>query len=186
MMMIAPVCLLSRRRTADYQVVQSWDTASKSGELNDYSVCTTWLVDSDEERYWLVDLYRARLEYPDLRRAVERIARDWEPDLILVEDKGSGIQLVQDLNHHWVAQVGSPVAVEPEGDKLTRAFTQAAPIEAGRVVLPRDAEWLDALRKEILQFPFSRHDDQVDSIAQFLKWERNRSIWATDLKMRFP
>ena len=174
------------RITADYKVVQSWDTASKSGQLNDYSVCTTWLVNEDQEEYHLLDLYRERLEYPDLRRAVEALACEWKAASILVEDKGSGTQLIQDFEHSRVAAVGSPIAIEPEGDKVTRAFTQAAPIEAGRVLLPREADWLEDLRKEILQFPHGRHDDQVDSIAQFLKWERNRPKWATSIPMGFP
>lgn len=68
--------------------------------------------------------------------------------------------------HNRVAAVGSPIAVEPEADKATRAYTQAAAVEGGRVVVPRQAEWLEDLRKEILQFPHGRYDDQVDSIAR--------------------
>ena len=52
-------------------------------------------------------------------------------------------------------------------------------------MLPSDADWLDDLYKEILQFPNGRHNDQIDSISQFLKWERNRPIWATKIEMRF-
>ena len=43
------------------------------------------------------------------------VAREWEPDYVLIEDKGSGIQLIQDLKHDWVAEIGSPIAIEPEG-----------------------------------------------------------------------
>lgn len=125
------------------------------------------------------------MEYPDLKRAVERLASEWFPNSILIEDKGSGTQLIQDLTRNRIPEIGTPIAIDPERDKVTRAFTQAAPIEAGRVLLPRDAPWLDDLRKEILQFPYGRHDDQVDSIAQFLIWERNRPRWVTHIPMFF-
>ena len=63
-----------------------------------------------------------------------------------------------------------PIAFKPEGDKVTRMSTESAKIEAGQVWLPRSAPWLEELRDEILQFPNGRHDDQVDSISQFLNW----------------
>ena len=49
-------------------LLQSWDTANKSGELNDFSVCTTWGVYKEE--YYLLDVYRRRLNYPELRSKV--------------------------------------------------------------------------------------------------------------------
>jgi len=53
-------------------MVQSWDTASKADETNDYSVCTTWLVRSASA--WLVDVTRTRLEFPELRRRIASLA----------------------------------------------------------------------------------------------------------------
>lgn len=153
-------------------IVQSWDTASKSGELNDYSVCTTWLIKGDD--YHLLDLFRRRLNYPDLKRAVADQATWWRPDTVLIEDKGSGTALIQDFQSPPLPCGGRPVAITPDGDKVTRAAAQSAVIEAGRVFLPRSAAWLDELRLEILQFPYGRHDDQVDSVTQFLTWARNR------------
>jgi phage terminase large subunit-like protein len=43
--------------------------------------------------------------------------------------------------------------------------------------MPRSAEWLEEFRLELLQFPRGRHDDQVDSLSQFLAWleRRNRN-----------
>lgn len=48
--------------------VQSWDTASKAGELNDFSVCTTWLIKGRD--YYLVDVWRGRVTFPELKREV--------------------------------------------------------------------------------------------------------------------
>ena len=58
------------------------------------------------------------------------------------------------------------------GDKQTRMFTQTPQIEAGRVLLPDQAPWLEDFRAEVLQFPHGRHDDQVDSLSQYLAWSR--------------
>ena len=65
------------------QIIQSWDTASKVGEMNDWSVCTTWLF--SDNRYYLLDLYRKRLEFPALTKAVKIKAQRWGANLILIE-----------------------------------------------------------------------------------------------------
>ena len=51
-----------------------------------------------------------------------------------------------------------------------RMSAQSAKIEAGYVLLPERAPWLQDFQTEILQFPHGRHDDQVDSLSQFLMW----------------
>ena len=75
--------------------LQSWDTANKTGELNDFSVCTTWgLYDGN---FYLLDVFRKRLNYPDLKRAAEDQRRLHNPTKVLIEDKSSGIPLIQEL-----------------------------------------------------------------------------------------
>jgi phage terminase large subunit-like protein len=59
----------------------------------------------------------------------------------------------------------------PEGDKITRMYIQTAKLEAGHVYIPLQASWLDDFRREVLQFPYGRHDDQIDSLSQYLGWE---------------
>lgn len=152
------------------RVVQSWDTASKSGELNDYSVCTTWLMQG--EMFYLLDVFRKRLNYPELRRAMIDQAARWSPSAVLIEDKASGTALAQDIRMGELKGAGLPIRIEPDGDKITRAAAQSVAIEAGTVMLPARADWLADLRSEIVQFPNGRHDDQIDSITQFLKWAR--------------
>jgi predicted phage terminase large subunit-like protein len=147
----------------DDMIVQSWDTASKSGELNDYSVCTTWMIRNNA--FYLLDVYRARLDFPALRKAVIELARRYRPAAVLIEDKGSGIQLIQELRNSGDIY---PIAITPEGDKVVRASNQSAQIEAGRVFLPQDAPWLGDFQLELAAFPNGRHDDQVDSMSQFL------------------
>ncbi|WP_119461085.1 phage terminase large subunit [Rhodospirillaceae bacterium SYSU D60014] len=147
------------------QVVQSWDTACKMGESNDCSVCTTWLVQGTA--YYLLDVFRGRLEYPELRRQAIALAERDRPSAVLIEDRASGTQLIQDLR---MAGPVRPIEIKPEGDKLTRMYNQTATLEAGCVLLPDRAPWLEAFRSELLQFPYGKHDDQVDSLSQFLTW----------------
>lgn len=150
------------RQDTDF-VTQSWDTASKSDEIHDCSVCTTWLRRGEE--HYLLDVERDRLDYPALRHRIVELARRDKPDAVLIEDRGSGIQLIHDLRDSGDVH---PIAVSPEGDKVTRMYAQSAKIEAGCVFLPREASWLDAFRTEVLQFPNGRHDDQIDSMSQYL------------------
>ena len=70
------------------RIVQSWDTAAKTSELNDYSVCTTWGV--ERENYYLIDVFRRRLNYPDLKRAIVSHAERFDADKIVIEGKSSG------------------------------------------------------------------------------------------------
>jgi predicted phage terminase large subunit-like protein len=163
-------------RTADDRIVQSWDTASKAEEINDFSVCSTWLISGND--YYLIDVLREKLRYPELKRRIIDLALRFRTNSIIIEDKGSGIALIQELQRE-TADVPHPIAFTPEGDKVTRMHAQSAKIEAGQVHLPRRAEWLEEFRLELLQFPRARHDDQVDSLSQFLAWleQRNRNRW---------
>jgi predicted phage terminase large subunit-like protein len=158
-------------------VVQSWDTANKSGELNDYSVCTTWGV-YDCKRY-LLDVFRQRLNFPELKRAVCAQAAKFSPNWVVIEDKASGTQLLQDLRRDVFGL--KPYQPPSGSDKLMRFFAQTAEFENGRALLPRSAPWLDDYVKEITSFPGSKYDDQVDSTAQaldYLNTHRSLEIWA--------
>lgn len=145
-------------------VVLSWDTAMKANERADYSVCTAWLIRG--EANYLIDLHRERLDFPDLKRKAVALHERWQPTATLVEDKGSGTSLIQELR-----TAGMPViAWEARGDKEMRMSAQSARFEAGAVLFPREAPWLNDLLAELLAFPGGRHDDQVDSISQALEW----------------
>ena len=76
-------------------VFQSWDTANKSTELSDYSACIT--LGRKGKRLFVLDVFRKRLDYPDLKRAVRELAMRFRPTNILIEDKASGTQLIQEL-----------------------------------------------------------------------------------------
>ena len=159
-------------------VVQSWDTASKADQHHDYSVCTTWGIRGDD--LFLLDLERARFDFPSLKRRVVDLARQWQAQTLLIEDKGSGTALIQQLRSEPNG-ICYPTAFVPKDDKLTRFHAQSAWIEAGHVWLPEQASWLEELRLELASFPQGRNDDQVDSISQFLAWHFSRKGSAVQL-----
>jgi predicted phage terminase large subunit-like protein len=123
-----------------------------------------------KETVYVLDVVRARLEYPDLKRAVLDHHHRWRnfgcsSYTLLIEKKGSGLSLIQDLQR----QNFHPIGVHPEGDKVMRMAAQTAQIEAGAVHLPTRAAWVEDFKKEILSFPISRHDDQIDALSQALQ-----------------
>src|SRR5262249_24992721 len=149
---------------SDGRIVQSWDTALKSGDDNDFSACTTWLVKN--RNYYLLHVLRERLDYPALKRRVIGMSQQFAAHSVLIQDKGSGTSLYQDL---YSRKSGvRPIAMQADGDKVTRMGTPAALIEAGHVWIPEEADWLPAFKGEMLAFPNGRFDDQVDSVSQFL------------------
>ena len=153
------------------QIVQSWDTANKATELADYSVCTTWGLKGPN--FYLLNVFRKKLSYPDLKRAVIEQNRLFNPTAILIEDKASGTQLIQELIEGGLSRVSR---YAPDGDKVMRLHAQTATIENGFVHLPTEAHWLADYLRELTIFPAGRHDDQVDSTAQALAWTKQRPV----------
>ncbi len=90
---------------------------------------------------------------------------------IVIEDKASGTQLIQDLQSEPV--VGIQQYEPPPGtDKMMRLHAQTGMFENGFVFLPRKALWLADYVRELTGFPGTRYDDQVDSTTQFLDYIR--------------
>ncbi|MDB2414689.1 phage terminase large subunit [Rickettsiales bacterium] len=151
------------------EIMQSWDTAIKSGKENDYSVCTTWL--QSDNAYYLVDCFAEKMEYPDLKRAILSHAQKYSPNTILIEDKASGQSLIQDLRRETKLPI---IAINPKNDKMTRFASVTPLMEAGKVMLPDKADWLIDYETELFGFPQVSHDDRVDSTSQFLSWAQSK------------
>ncbi|WP_211306397.1 phage terminase large subunit [Parasphingopyxis lamellibrachiae] len=154
------------------EVVQSWDTAIKTGDSHDYSVCIT--ARKRGKDLFIVDVWRGKLEFPDLRRKAIELARLHGAQTLIIEDKASGQQLIQALRAEDMAGVPSPIGRTPEADKYARAAGVSSMVEAGQVFMAADAHWVADFRQELLAFPNCRHDDQVDALAQLLDWARRR------------
>ncbi|MES0184832.1 phage terminase large subunit [Mesorhizobium sp. C386A] len=122
-----------------------------------------------DNNYYLLDLVRVRAAYPDLIKAVKNSLLEHSPDIILIEDAGSGSSLIADLESQDI----STTPVKARTDKESRLSRVAAMIENGNVNLPKDAHWRDDLLLEVLAFPHGKHDDQVDSMTQALIWMKD-------------
>jgi predicted phage terminase large subunit-like protein len=97
---------------------------------------------------------------PDLKRKVQELAKRDRPSKILIEDKASGTQLIQELKAQGLHAV---TAYQPPSgtDKIMRLHAQTAAFENGQVLLPARAPWLSDYVTELTSFPGSRHDDRV-------------------------
>ncbi len=151
-------------------IFQSWDTAVKATELSDYSVCTTW--GTKDKNIYLLHVLRRRLEYPELKRAVREQANRFKATTILIEDKSSGAQLIQELRYEGLHAV---TRYEPKLEKVMRLHSVTSTIENGFVHLPEKAEWLAEYVHEMTSFPKGKFDDQCDSTSQALDWIKSGS-----------
>ncbi len=156
------------------KVVQSWDTGMSAAPTSDYSVCTTWGFHRETRKMYLVDVYRQRLDFPDLKRAVIRLQKQWRADAVIIENAGSGISLWQELR---ASGPFLPVMIKPTRSKEERFAGCLAEVEAGNLLLPVDAPWLPAFRSELKAFPNGRHDDQADSFSQFVSYQLRKWSW---------
>ncbi len=158
---------IAPERTYGAKIIQSWDTAAKTGAHNDWSVCTTWLLVN--HNYYLLDVTRGRYEYPALRDTALAIAKRYKPDTILIEDASTGIALGQELKRISSLAVRM---IPVEHNKVGRLFIQQAKFEAGLVHFPRNASFMADLEAELLSFPEGKTDDRVDSISQALAYKQ--------------
>jgi predicted phage terminase large subunit-like protein len=113
-------------------------------------------------------VYRQKLDFPDLKRAIHDLARLHNAEIVLIEDKASGIQLLQELRAENFSR--AQPAPKLDGDKVMRLRAQTAKIANGFVLFPKEASWLDNYLRELLSFPNSKNDDQVDSTVFALAW----------------
>jgi predicted phage terminase large subunit-like protein len=146
-------------------LIQSWDTAFKGGELNDYSVCHTYAV--TVYGLFLVNRYKGQPDYPDLERKQESLYAQFKPKKVYIEDKGSGQSLIQSARknpRHKMPII--PVPVPPGEGKIKRVHDATPILEGQRVYLPQWAPWADETLAEWTAFPLGIHDDEVDAMIQ--------------------
>jgi predicted phage terminase large subunit-like protein len=118
----------------------------------------------------VLDVLRRKMEGPDLPRIAARVWQVYKPAYFAVESVGFQLSTVQDMRrgapHETPPRPALPVkAVQPQGDKVTRALTLAARMGGGNVYVPERAPWLPGLEAEMALFPLGQHDDQVDALA---------------------
>ena len=167
------------------RIVLSWDTANKAQEWNDFSVCTVW--GQAGKFFYLLDVFRERLTYPALKQKVIELGKRYSNSTTVIEDKASGTQLLQDVR---LELFGVHAYEPPSGaDKPTRLHMQTTMFEQGLVLLPESAPWLGDYVAELVGFPGTKFDDQVDSTTQALAYMRgsdNLAVWAALGRGSFP
>lgn len=174
-------------------VLQSYDTAFTDRTQNDPTACTVWGIFKPEDGPWsvmLLDAWTERLTYPNLK---PRVLEDYEAsygdpgkrvDMVLIEEKGSGISLIQDLQRAGV----NVRAYNPgKADKVQRLHVVSNIVQAGRVYLPESTKWEDHVRDwaepflaQVCSFPQATHDDYVDTMTQALRLLRDMNFLNID------
>jgi predicted phage terminase large subunit-like protein len=153
------------------------DSASKTSERNDYTCIAVW-ADIDEGNdmdlpagYYLVELFHDRVEFDDLLKTTQAFWQKYQTFrrgkvLLIVEDKSSGIALIQMLRNRKVPVIDYDPG---EKDKIARVNAISGYVNGGLC-------WLCGLPgydytefvKEHTNFPYSAHDDMVDTTAVLL------------------
>jgi len=157
-------------RGANDKLTLSLDTANKDGELNDNSICEAWLTKTNGKKY-LLDVWCDKVKYPILKKTAIDLISKWLPNEVLIEDKASGQQLIQELQLLGIQNI---IAIDPGREsKVMRMANEVSPIDNGTVVLPETAPWLFDFEQECKNFPAGTKD-RVDAMSQYLKRERTR------------
>lgn len=148
----------------DY-ILQTWDTAFEKNTRADYSACTTWGIWYNEEDHGqaniiLLNSFKARMEWVELKETAFEHYREWEPDSILIEKKATGAPLIYEFR-----AMGIPAQEFTPGkgnDKISRLNSVSDIIASGKVWVP-ETRWAEELVDEIASFPSGEHDDLVDA-----------------------
>lgn len=153
-------------------LIQSWDTAFLKTQRSDYSACTTWGVfyhpddrGVDQANIILLNAFKQRMEFPELKQRAYEEWKEWEPDAMIVEAKAAGSPLIFELR-----AMGIPVqefTPSKGNDKIARLNAVADLFASGHVWVP-NTSWAEELVEEVASFPSGEHDDLVDSMTQAL------------------
>lgn len=171
-------------------ILQAWDTAFEANKRADYSACTTWGVftapDStgqDQTNLILLNAFKDRLEFPDLKRRVLEEYKEWTPDSLIIEKKASGAPLIYELRKMGVSvQEYTPVrgAANNPNTKVTRLNAVSDLFASGRIWAP-DRRWAEEVIDEVASFPNSEHDDLTDTVSLALMRFRSGGFIKTEL-----
>lgn len=155
-------------------VLQSWDTASKKKNKSAFTVCQTWGM--SDNGVVLIDQWRDRVEYPQLRRRVDIEYMKYKPNVILIEDRDTGQALIQSLQQETSYPV---LPIYPDLDKVIRAQAVSPMHASGRVWVPDigpDTLWVADFIENCALFPNALYVDEIDSMSQALSYFMTMAI----------
>lgn len=145
--------------------IQSWDTGSSALPKSDYSACTTW--GKNDDGWWLLDVYRDRLDFGDLVDKALYLRKKWRADRLLIEQQTMGLPLIRELRRRYQFH-DNVFALAPITSKEIRFESNIHRLTHEKFWIPETAPWLAEFKHECLAFPKGAHDDMVDSMVQFL------------------
>lgn len=149
------------------RIIISWDIALSEKETGDYSVGIVLLCRG--QKYFIIDIVRGRFSFDSLKNKVIELSRRYPQSTLLIEDSPISMGLIQALNENRI----NVISIRPDRDKQSRAISQTDLFEGRSVILPEVAHWREEFVLELLSFPVSRHDDQVDALVQGLAYQRD-------------
>jgi len=148
-------------------IIQSYDTAYSKSERADFSAITTWgvfePVEGEGEAIILLDAERGRWDFPELKDNAYRLYKEYDPDMILIEQKATGTPLTHELRRMGIPV--TPFTPSRGADKFTRMNSCAPVFESGMVWRP-DTRFADEVVEECAAFPNGENDDLADSMTQ--------------------
>lgn len=157
-----------------HYIIQVWDTAHETKNNNDYSACHTWGVffneNADRDEVILLNAFKKRMEFPQLKKRALEEFKEWEPDTLLVEKKAAGAPLIQELRQMDIlVEEFSPSRGRNgvSNDKRARGNAVAPILEDGVVWAPM-TRWAQEVITECAEFPNGEHDDHYDCTTMAL------------------
>lgn len=153
-------------------IIQSWDTAFEKNNRADFSACTTWGIFDHPDKHGnlrpniiLLDAFKERMEFPELKGKALEMYKEWEPDTLIVEKRAAGAPLIYEMR-----KMGIPMSEFTPGkgnDKISRVNAISDLFASGMVWCP-ETRWAEEVMDELASFPNGDHDDLVDSSSQAL------------------
>lgn len=193
-----------------HDIIQVYDTAFTEKTTNDYCARTTWGIfeaDNGEMNIILLERMNKRMEFPELLAEAKQAYLDYtkkktgEPPLVLIEEKASGLPLIQELRRAGVRVKGIKRNAN-SGDKVSRAHNITHIFENGRVWVPCTSVIVDDKKhfsprpfaEEVISqcsiFPNGAHDDLVDTVvdavAYLRKWRGIETDYDKDDETEIP
>lgn len=154
-------------------VVQSWDltfgniqTGRKKATSGDYVAGQVWAVIGN--RWIMIDRYHERATFTETVTAIQVMSARWpQTSRIYVEKAANGAALLNTLRKR--AALIKPVT--PQGSKEVRALAIQPVVDEGNVAV-LDSIYSDGMFQEFRDFPFGKHDDEVDAMTQAIQQGR--------------
>lgn len=166
------------------RIILAWDCAAKEKERNDYTVCL--VTKKIGHKFYILHLFRQKIQFPELKRQFIKLAEEYKPQVIYIEDASNGTPLIQEMKQTRFKTKINPIRIENNvkidpgktggRDKEARVNPITPVIEAGWVFIPDDAEWKETFLDECAAFPLGDHDDIVDAVALTLNNERVKFV----------